>query len=507
MLTAETKAEIKRLFHAEHLTMNMIACKLSIHHGTVRQALEVERFHPHLLFRSSQLDEYVPFITSTLEEFPRLRSTRLFQMLADRGYQGSVQQLRRRVRVLRPKAARAYLPLTMFAGEQAQVDWGHFGTMAIGGATRRLSCFVMTLAYSRHVYARFCLDQSLESFLQNHIDGFRAIKGVPRVIRYDNLKTAVVERFGQAIRFNSALLDMAGYYRFRPSACNPYSGHEKGRVERTIRYIRDNFFAGRHFKNPEDANAQLRSWLDGVCNVRPWPDDRQRTVSDVWTEECDRLLPLPPADFIIDHPRMVRSGKIPYIRFDLNDYSIPYQLVQKPLSLMASEHLIRIFDGQIEVARHERCYDCRKKIRNDDHFSGLYQQKPGAAMNSGQAFLVQAVPETEELFTMMISQGLPLGAATRKLMELMETYGIQATGESIREAVARKCPRIPFIAMRLAERERLKNSPPAVPIILPDRPNLSEIAVTPHDLAAYDNLTETLSQDASTKEEEDYVNN
>ncbi len=495
MLPPETTAEIKRLFHAEHLTMNMIAEKLGIHHDTVKAALEVERFHPRLVFRSSQLDAYAPFIVKTLEDFPKLRATRLFQMLTDRGYRGSVQQLRRRVRELRPKVVRAYLPQSVFAGEQAQVDWGHFGTLAVGKAIRRLSIFVMVLAYSRFLYARFVLDQSMENFLQCHVDGFRFFGGVPRVARFDNLKAAVIERFGQAVRFNPALLELAGYYRFRPSACNPYSGHEKGRVERNIRYIRDNFFAGRHFVDLADANAQLRAWLDGVCNVRPWPDDRQRRVLDVWQDEKERLLSLPEHDFAVEHPRPASSGKLPYIRFDLNDYSIPYKLVQKPLSLLVSEKAIRILDGQEEVARHARSYSAGERVRCDAHFAGLYDQKPAAEMNDGRAFVVRVIPETERLFEMMIAQGVPLAANTRKLIELIDEYGITAVRDQVREAVRREIPRQAFIAMRLHERDKDRRSPPPVPLVLPDRQDVRDMSVVHHDLAAYDQLMESGSAD------------
>ena len=488
MQTPENRAEIKRLFHAEHLTMNTIAEKLGIHHDTVRAALEVGRFHPKVVFRSSELDPYVPFIIKNLEEIPKLRSTRLFQMLGDRGYRGSVQQLRRRVRELRPRVVRAFLPQTVFAGEQAQVDWGHFGTLTVGKAIRKLSCFVMVLAYSRLLYARFVFDQSMENFLQSHVDGFHFFGGVPRVIRYDNLKAAVIERFGQAIRFNPTLLEMAGHYRFRPSACNPFSGHEKGRVERNIRYIRDNFFAGRSFANLADANVQLRAWLDGICNLRSWPDDRQRRVIDVWHEEQERLLPLPEHDYAVEHPRPVSSGKLPYIRFDLNDYSIPYKLVQKPLSLVVSEHLIRILDGQAEVARHVRAYGAGERIRNEAHFAGLYDQKPGAEMNDGRAFIVKAIPDAEKLFELMISQGVPLGASTGKLISLLDEYGITATREAVKEAVTRETPRVAFIAMRLAERDRGRRGPPSVPLVLPDRPDVRNISVTHHDLADYDQL-------------------
>jgi len=499
MLPPETKAEIKRLFFAEHLTMNTIAEKLGIHHDTVKTAIEVERFHPKSIFRSSQLDVYAPFIIKTLDDFPKLRATRLFQMLESRGYRGSVQQLRRRVRQLRPKVVRAFLPQTVFAGEQAQVDWGHFGTLTVGKAVRRLSCFVMVLSYSRALYARFVFDQSMENFLQSHVDGFRFFGGAPRCIRYDNLKSAVIERFGQAIRFNPTLLELAGHYRFRPSACNPYSGHEKGRVERNVRYLRDNFFAGRHFSSLADANTQLTTWLDEICNARPWPDDKNRCVVDVWREEKERLLPLPENDYAVEHPRPAQSSKLPYIRFDLNDYSIPYKLVQKPLSLVVSEHVVRIMDGQTEVARHARSYDKGQRIRNDEHFFGLYDQKPASEMNDGRALVVSAIPDAARLYEMMIAQGIPLSASTRKLLELIDTYGTSAVRDVVREAVRRAIPRISFMAMRLSQRGREPAGPPPVPLVLPDRRDVRELAVVQHDLAAYDQLMTEESDDDERK--------
>ena len=281
-----------------------------------------------------------------------------------------------------------------------------------------------------------------------------------------------------------------GHYRFRPSACNPYSGHEKGRVERNIRYIRDNFFAGRHFASLADANAQLRAWLDGICNVRPWPDDKRRQVIEVFKEEKERLLPLPEHDYAIEHPRPVSSSKLPYIRFDLNNYSIPYKLVQRPLSLVISEHLVRILDGKDEVARHARSYDSGERIKCDEHFAGLYDQKPAAEMGDGRAFIVRAIPEAERLFEMMIAQGIPLAASTRRLIQLLDEHGVTATREAVKEAVRREIPRMAFLTMRLNERTRDLKSPPAVPLVLPDRLGVRDISVEHHDLAAYDQLLE-----------------
>ena len=159
--------------------------------------------------------------------------------------------------------------------------------------------------------------------MRGHVAAFNAFEGVPRVILYDNLKAAVVERIGRAIRFNPSLLELAGHYHFRPEPCNVARGNEKGRVERAIGYLRTSFFPGRHFKDLDDANRQLAHWLATIANIRPWPGDRGRTGAEVYGEETAKLLPLPahPAD--CQHVRSVRSDKTAYVRFDLNDYSIP----------------------------------------------------------------------------------------------------------------------------------------------------------------------------------------
>ncbi len=107
--------------------------------------------------------------------------------------------------------------------------------------------FVMVLSWSRQIFLRFYLNQQMESFLRGHVAAFEAWQGLPRVLLYDNLKSAVLERQGDAIRFHPTLLALSAHYRFEPRPVAVARGNEKGRVERAIRYIRDNFFAGRHF--------------------------------------------------------------------------------------------------------------------------------------------------------------------------------------------------------------------------------------------------------------------
>ena len=177
MIALLQRAEIRRLFYAEHWPIGTIADALGVHHETVRRAINRDRgIHPGPQIRPSALDPYKGFIATTLEQYPRLRATRLFAMLRDRGYAHSVVQLRRYVWTVRPAAqAEAYFRLDTLLAEQGQVDWGNFGALQIGHARRVLSCFVLVLSWSRAVYARFALDQTLESFLRGHVEAFAAL--------------------------------------------------------------------------------------------------------------------------------------------------------------------------------------------------------------------------------------------------------------------------------------------------------------------------------------------
>ena len=232
MIALLQRAEIRRLFYAEHWPIGTIADALGVHHETVRRAINRDRgIHPGPQIRPSRLDPYQAFIATTLEPSPRLRATRLFAMLRDRGYAGSVVQVRRYVRTVRPTArAEAYFRLDTLVGEQGQVDWGNFGALQIGRARRVLSCFVLVLSWSRAVYARFAFDQTLESFLRGHVEAFAAVGGVPRTLLYDNLKSVVLERFGEHIRFHPRLLELAGHSHFAPQPCAVARGNEKSQA-------------------------------------------------------------------------------------------------------------------------------------------------------------------------------------------------------------------------------------------------------------------------------------
>src|SRR5713101_6072650 len=386
MISPEVRAQIRRYFYAEHWKIGTIARELGVHPDAVRNAIEALRFNAQPL-RTSMADPYLAFIRQTLDQHPRLRATRIHQMVRDRGYTGSVVQLRRAVGRLRPQIHEPFLKLHTFPGEQAQVDWAHFGYVMVGRAKRALSCFVMTLSYSRALYLEFFFDQTMENFLRGHVHAFEYWPGQPRVILYDNLKSAVLERRGNQIQFHPRLIELSGHYHFLARPCQVRAGNQKGRVERAIRYVRDSFWAGRSFTTLAECNRQVLAWRDQVAHQRRWPGDDSRTVEQAFAEEQPRLLPHPIHPFGTDLIVPVRSAKTIYVRFDLNDYSIPPEAVGRQLSLVASDTQVRILDGAAEIARHQRTYDRHQLVLDRAHQQALLNAKrnaPGPGLRAGR---------------------------------------------------------------------------------------------------------------------------
>jgi transposase len=490
MITPEQRAEIRRLFYAEHWKVGTIATALGVHRDTVCTAIETERFVTHLARpRPSQLDPYLPLMRDTLQQYPRLRATRLYQMVRARGYVGSVVQLRRVVRRLRPvPKAEAYLRLTVLPGEQAQVDWGAFGNLEIGRMRRPLSCFVMVLSWSRAIDALFTLDQTLESFLRGHLHAFAYFSGVARTLLYDNLKSAVLERRGEAIRFHPRLLELCGHYHCAARPVAIARGNEKGRVERQIQYLRSSFFAARSFRDVDDLNAQFERWREEIAHQRRVPGEPALTVAEALERERTYLLPLPEHPLETDLMRVVSSAKTPYVRFDRNLYSIPHELVRKSLTLVASATLIRVLDGEREVARHARSYDSGVCVEDPAHLAGLVRAKQQARELTGRDRLKAAVPESAALFEAWALRGESLAYHTTRLLKLLDDYGAAEVRAATQIAVERGAPTSGSIAHVLEQRRRAQGLKPPVPIDLSHHPELRDLRLIPHRLEDYDAL-------------------
>ena len=358
ILTPEIEAQILRYYHAERWRVGTIATQLQLHRDTVARVLSqagLPLMGP--VRRASAIDLYLPFIRETLTQFPTLTASRLYGMVQSRGYPGRPDHFRHLIARHRPRRrTEAYLRLRTLPGEQCQIDWGHFGHIQMGRARRPLMGFVTVLSWSRQIFLRFYLDARMENFLRGHVAAFEAWGGIPRIALYDNLKSAVLERQGNAIRFNPTLLALAGHYRFEPRPVAVARGNEKGRVERAIRYIRDAFFAGRTFTDLDNLNAQADAWTSGPASERRCPEDEKLTVKAAFDQEKEGLLALPSNAFATDEVKAVSAGKTPYVRFDLNDYSVPHAYVQRTLTVVADPRQVRLLDATELIATHPRSY-------------------------------------------------------------------------------------------------------------------------------------------------------
>ncbi|MFP3245109.1 MAG: IS21 family transposase [Paraburkholderia sp.] len=488
---AELEAQILRYYHVEKWRCGTIARQLRVHRGTVQRVL-AQAGLPRIgaVQRASQIDAYLPFIHETLKKFPSLTASRLYAMVYERGYRGSHHHFRHLISLHRPRPVpEAYLRLRTLPGEQAQVDWASFGHLQIGRARRPLMAFVMVLSWSRQIYLRFFLDARMDSFLAGHAGAFEAWSGVPRVLLYDNLRSAVLERQGDAIRFHPTLLAFAAHHRYEPRPVAVARGNEKGRVERAIRFVRESFFAARRFTDLDDLNAQAAIWCAGPAAERPCREEPTITVREAFGREQPSLLALPENPYPCELLLAVKVGKTPYVRFDLNDYTIPYTHVRRTLTVRADPRRVRILDGADLLATHERSYDRGAQIEIAAHIDALVARKREARHHRGLDHLARAAPASRTLMLHAAERGGNLGNITTHLLRLLDRYGPAELQAAIEETLASDAAPHPNpVRLALERRREARQAPPPVTLILPEHVRNKDTLVTPHRLDIYDQL-------------------
>jgi len=490
MIPRALEAEIVRLYHTEHWPIGTIAAQLRVHHGTVRRVLAQAGVPVVKTARASIVEPYRAFIVETLTKYPTLRASRLYHMVRERGYPGAPDHFRAIIARERPRpAAEAYLRLRTLPGEQAQVDWAHFGKLTIGRGERPLMAFVMVLSYSRHLFLRFYLGAAMSYFIRGHVEAFASFNAVPRVVLYDNLKSAVLERVNDAIRFHPTLLELAAHYRYEPRPVAPGRGNEKGRVERAIRFARDAFFAARSFRDLDDLNAQAAAWCQGAAAERRCPQEHTRSVREVFAEEKPHLLALPENPFPAEERIEVSVNKTPYVRFDLNDYTVPHTHVNRTLIVLATLDTVRILAGSEVIATHPRSFDRGAQIENPVHIAELVAHKRAARAHRAQDRLHHAASSATTLFLRAAERGVHLGVLTRGLLQLLDTHGAPALEAAIAAALAEDTAHLGAVRHFIDAQAHAAGLRPPIAVPLPKDPRLQHLSVRAHPLSDYEQLT------------------
>lgn len=479
-----TEVEIRRLYFGEHWKKGTIATELNLHHDVIERVVGPLGPEPTGQERRvSVLDPYRGFVVETLGRYPRLVSTRIYDMLGERGYTGSLRTLRRFVLPNRPSAPReVYVRLETLAGEQSQIDWAHVGQIRVKGGVRPLYCFVILLRHSRALWAELVFEQTTASLVRSLVRAATYFGGVTHQWLFDNPKSIVAARDGSAIRFQSDLVELAGSLHVSLRACKVRTPTDKGGVERGIRYLKTRFFAARVIGSLESGNAALMHFLDNVSMKRQHPKQRQRTVKDVFAEERARLLPLPDAAIPTELVTSAPADKTALVSFDTNRYSVPPEAANRMLTLVASDLEVRLLDGAQLVASHARSWSKNTTVETPEHRAAILATKPGARDGKGRDRLRAAVPRIDELTTRWLDDGRNVGSLVARTLKLLDLYGATVLSAAVDDLLHKGSHDHGALAI-LCEQRRTRPRR-VLPIEL--APHVVERDVIPHDLGGYD---------------------
>jgi len=317
--------------------------------------------------KASKLDAYKEQITVWLEEAP-YSAARILEKIQEHGFTGGHSIVREYVRNKKEQfEEKAVVRFETMPGLQGQVDWAFFEDMKVleDGEYKKLYCFLMVLGYSRTRYIEFVTDMSTNTLIRCHQDAFRYFGGYPEEILYDNMKQVVIKRLlkQEDSTLNRQFEDFAGFYGFKPVLCRPYRGQTKGKVERTVQFVRDNFMVGIRYTSLDDLNGQALAWCNKV-NARV-----HATTNEVPFERLKRegLNPLS-REYIIDKINLRRVQKDCLISYAGNQYSVPAEYVGKDVAVVALDNMLAAYYAGKQIAIHRISYQKKDMVVNARHY-------------------------------------------------------------------------------------------------------------------------------------------
>jgi transposase len=327
MLEVHMQTTVKTLFEKGH-NKTQIAKILGIDRKTVRKVLKnpdkefklLKKPHP------SNLDKHLDFIEVSIRK--DLSAMRIFQDLQrDVGFEGCYSTVRDYVRKIRTGNQKAYMVIETLPGEESQVDFGYIGMLKVGDRKKKAWVFIMTLSYSRYMFVKIVFDQSVKTFIQCHVEAFKYFGGVPETVKIDNLKAGIIEANFFEPLVQRTYAAFAAHYCFWAQPCRVYTPTDKGKVESSVDYVKDNCFKGREFTNIIEAETFLDNWLKTIANVRIHGTTKKKPAEVFQAMEKAELTQLTAEDFIFsDSARAILHTNC-HLSYKANYYSAPFQYI------------------------------------------------------------------------------------------------------------------------------------------------------------------------------------
>jgi transposase len=368
-------AELKR----QGLSIQAISTMTGFDRKTVRRYLREPEAKPEYGPRPkppSILDPHKPYLAERLRAGVWNASV-LLRELRERGYQGGYTILTDWLRPQRQSAsAVAVRRFETPPGQQAQVDWGHLGTILIDGKEHKLWGFTLTLGYSRMMMAGCAIDQKLGTLLRMHEEAFRQLGGVPKEILYDRRRTVWqdTDERGEIV-WNPVFLDFARYWGFTPRLCRPYRAQTKGKVESGVKYVRRNFLCGLQGREPgslSDLGAALKQWVWSVANQRKHGTTHEIVITQ-WDADRGAMHALdgrPPYPYVDEETRKVARDA--FVSWNGSRYSVPWQYAGKEVWVRPQQDgTVEIRYGAQRIAQHLEAERKHQVMRQHEHHAGI----------------------------------------------------------------------------------------------------------------------------------------
>ncbi len=342
------------------------------------------------------------------------------------GYSGSVYAIYRLLNREPDATPKATVILDFPVAQMAQADFGSgpLITDRQTGEIMKTWIFVMTLAWSRHQYAEFVLNQTVETWLACHRHAFEFWNGVPQKIRIDNPKCAITRACYYEPTVQRAYGDLALGYSFIIDPCPVRDPAKKGIVESGVKYVKGNFVPLREFHGLAHANEQLLTWVLGEAGNRIHGTTRERPLMRFAETEQAMLLPLPA--IAPECPTWAKAKLHPncHVQLDRCYYSAPFRLIHQTLWLEISPYALRIYREHELVAVHPRKFKPGDRSTVDDHLppdaQAYFMRDPQWCLRQAKTVGPACLAVVESLFGHRVLDHL---RASQGLLRLSDQFG------------------------------------------------------------------------------------
>lgn len=461
---------ILHLHQVEKLSFRQISIRLGICRNTISRIIRKSGC-PVAHKKESILDSYQALIGQWYKDYPLLSAKQIYERLKSYGFTGSYPLVVTYTRRFRNSKKDYYYALEFLPGQEAQIDWFEVVNLPFG----KVYGFAFILSYSRYAWDNFYPRNSFEFFLDGHIQCFKKIEGIPHTCRYDNIKSVILTRNPQ-IQYNPQFLDFSMFHGFSIYVCNPYSAHEKGRIERIGRDIRS-FLYGNNFKDLIDLNSKFHLWLDNKN------DTIHRTTLKKPRDALKELI-LPQKDYEAGKIILTTVSKTGFVEFDTNKYSVPNTCSSMPASIIAYPDKIVVMINKNQVAVHKRSFTRNKIIENPLHRERLLDKTPKYKYERILQLMKNIDPSIELFLTKAEECGEDKINYAYQLFKLLKLCSRAMLIECVKKACQVKAYKIKTIFSLLQLPYEKNNNP-----VYPKDTNLLDIDYEQRRLEDYDGLT------------------